>query len=144
MRRTWSHGPFEPIRTHPSVARMVLMGADLTEGSPDTGGLVHKLANQKSMLLSVIALFFLMSTSMIFAMDGALDGGSPMSHVDFMKWQCRMFLSLILPNVECKNRLRHYNYKPLTRDTKPYVACPFKNAHVALSILGVQSHMDCS
>ena len=30
---------------------------------------------------------------------GVLDGGSPMSHVDFKKWQCRMSLSLIFFNV---------------------------------------------
>ena len=34
--------------------------------------------------------------------QGALDGGSPMSHVDFKKWQCRMSLSLILLNVICR------------------------------------------
>ena len=33
---------------------------------------------------------------------GALDGGPPMLPVDFKKWQCRMSLSLIFPNVACQ------------------------------------------
>ena len=33
---------------------------------------------------------------------GALDGGRPMSHVDFKKWQSSMSLSLIFPNVICR------------------------------------------
>ena len=32
----------------------------------------------------------------------ALDWGSPMSPVDFKKWQCRMSLLLIFPNVTCQ------------------------------------------
>ena len=36
--------------------------------------------------------------------SGALDGGSPMSHVDFKKWQCCMSLSLIFSNVTCQNQ----------------------------------------
>ena len=41
--------------------------------------------------------------------------GSPMSHDDLKKWQCRMFLALILPNVTCqfKNRLCHMSLKVL-------------------------------
>ena len=33
---------------------------------------------------------------------GALDVGSPMLHIDFKKWQCRMSLSLIFPDVTCQ------------------------------------------
>ena len=34
---------------------------------------------------------------------GALvDGGSPMSHVHFRKWQCHMSLSFIFLNVTCR------------------------------------------
>ena len=33
---------------------------------------------------------------------GALDGGSPMSHVDFKKWQSRISLSFIFRNVTCQ------------------------------------------
>ena len=33
---------------------------------------------------------------------GALDGGVPMSHVEFKKLQCRMSLSLINPYVPCQ------------------------------------------
>ena len=33
---------------------------------------------------------------------GALNGGSPVSHVDFKKWQCCMSLSLIFHNVICQ------------------------------------------
>ena len=33
---------------------------------------------------------------------GALDGGVPISHVDFKKWQCRMSLSLIFADVPCR------------------------------------------
>ena len=33
---------------------------------------------------------------------GALDRGSPMSHVDLKKWQGRMSLSLIFQNVTCR------------------------------------------
>ena len=33
---------------------------------------------------------------------GALDGGVPMSHVDFQNWQCRMSLSLINAYVPCR------------------------------------------
>ena len=36
------------------------------------------------------------------ASRGGLDKGSPMSHVDFKKWQCRMSLSLTLLNVACQ------------------------------------------
>ena len=34
--------------------------------------------------------------------SGALDGGSPMSQVDFKIWQCRMALLLISPTVTCR------------------------------------------
>ena len=37
----------------------------------------------------------------IFKRIGALDQGSPMSHVDFKKWQCRMSVSLIFSNATC-------------------------------------------
>ena len=33
---------------------------------------------------------------------GALDREPPMLHVDFKKWQFRMSLSLIFPNVTCR------------------------------------------
>ena len=33
---------------------------------------------------------------------GVAGGGGGMSHVDFKKWQCRMSLSLIFPNVICR------------------------------------------
>ena len=33
---------------------------------------------------------------------GALDGGVPMSHVDFKKWQCCMSLSLGNHHVPCR------------------------------------------
>ena len=36
------------------------------------------------------------------ALCEALDGGSPMSHVNFKKWQCCMSSSFILPNVTCQ------------------------------------------
>ena len=31
-----------------------------------------------------------------------IDGGSPMSHVDFKKWQCRLSLLSIVPDVTCQ------------------------------------------
>ena len=34
--------------------------------------------------------------------EGALDGASPMSHVDFKKWQCHMSMPLIFHNVTCQ------------------------------------------
>ena len=34
---------------------------------------------------------------------GALDGGPPMSHVDFKIWLCRMSLSLIFPHCHMSN-----------------------------------------
>ena len=40
---------------------------------------------------------------------GGLDGGSPMSHVDFKKWQCHMSPSLIssISHVEYKKKICH-------------------------------------
>ena len=59
---------------------------------------------------------------------GALGGGSPMSHVDFKKWQCRMSLSLIFLNVTCRiseKAMSHVTtFLPLMLYvTKSYVAC---------------------
>ena len=42
------------------------------------------------------------SHCVLHAKERALDEGPPMSHVDFKKWQCRMSLSLIFPNVTCR------------------------------------------
>ena len=39
---------------------------------------------------------------------GALDGGSPMSHIDFKKWQCHMSLSLIFPQCHMSNLRKGY------------------------------------
>ena len=42
----------------------------------------------------------------------ALDGGFPMSHVDFKKWQCQMSLSRIFFNVAC--RIKEMTMSPVT------------------------------
>ena len=57
---------------------------------------------------------------------GALDGGSPLSHVDFKKLQCPCCLFSLMSHVKFKKRLCHifhYNFYPLSHVTKPYVAC---------------------
>ena len=50
---------------------------------------------------------------------GALDGGSPMSHVDVKKWQCCM--SLHFPQCHTSN-LRE-GYAPCHYIVGPHVAC---------------------
>ena len=72
---------------------------------------------------------------------GALDGGSPMS-----QWQCNMSLLLIFPQCHMLN-LRN-KYVPCHYSFSPHVACDkalcymsiLRNAHVTLSILGVNGH----
>ena len=73
---------------------------------------------------------------------GTLDGGSPMSRVDFMKWHCCM--SLIFLNATCRilemNMLHVTIFLALiSHVTKPYVTCR-RNAHVTLSVLRVNGH----
>ena len=53
---------------------------------------------------------------------GALDGGTPMSHVNFKKWQCRMSLSLIFLN-QCHMLNLRYDYVPCHYMCSPHVAC---------------------
>ena len=73
---------------------------------------------------------------------GALDGGSPVPHVDFKKCQCCMFMSLMFKNVTCRVLEKAFLYvtlvlTPLSYDSWPYVTCRiYKNALVALLILG--------
>ena len=53
---------------------------------------------------------------------GALDWGSPMSNVDFKKWQCCIPYRLFFPmsHVEFKKK-RHYIVGPYVAVAKPYV-----------------------
>ena len=78
---------------------------------------------------------------------GALDGRSPMPHVDFKKSQCPMSLNLSCPmsslldtsmlHVDFKKwscRVTYFNFQV----TRLYVASILRNGHVALPIFGVK------
>ena len=54
--------------------------------------------------------------------SGALDEGFPMSHVDFKKWQCRIYVSVAY-FLQChKSNLRN-DYVPCQCILSPHVTC---------------------
>ena len=76
---------------------------------------------------------------------GALDGGgvSPMSHVDFKKWQCRSHLFSSMSHVEFKERLCPMSLHFYPHDACHYTLCcvlNLTNAQVALLIFRGQGN----
>ena len=79
------------------------------------------------------------------ALDGGVGGGSPMSHVDFKKWQCCSHLFSSMSHVAFKERLcpmsLHFYLSP--HEACHYNVCRvsnLKNAHVTLLIFRGQGN----
>ena len=61
----------------------------------------------------------------------ALDGGSPVWHVYFKKWQCCMSLSLIFPNVACRILAKGMSHVTLIRGFPDHATYREKGAKLA-------------